>query len=86
MRLDIARLRGQIADDRAAAELQFTELAGLADLAESAGSRARAAIALHHGYSAIEAILERCTVALEGGVPKGPAYHQIGRASCRERV
>lgn len=76
MNVAIARLRGQVADDRAAAERQLDRLAALEPLGGGSGALAETAIALHRFYAAVESVIERCTVALEGSRPSGPASHR----------
>ena len=76
MNADIQRLRAQIGDDRAALGRQLDRLEGLSPAARDPGIEAQTAVALHHAYAAIEAILERCMLALEGSRPTGPDSHR----------
>lgn len=76
MNVMIARLRGQVADDRAAAARQVERLRGLDPLGGGSGALAETAVALHHFYAAVEVLIERCTLALEGSRPGGPASHR----------
>lgn len=78
MNAALQRLRAEIGYDRAAFAARIDELAGL-DLpptSSGADQRARAAVALHHGYGAIESIMVRVTRFLEGNLPEGPDWHQ----------
>ena len=76
MNAEVQRLRAQIRDDRVALDRQFDLLTALAPRAGDPGVEARTALALHHAYAAVEAILERCTLALEGSKPGGPDCHR----------
>lgn len=76
MNADIQRLRAQIQDHRAALAKQFGRLSDLHPAALDPGVEAQSAIALHHAYAAVEAILERCMVVLEGSKPRGPDSHR----------
>ncbi len=76
MRVEFARLRGQVTDDWAAAEAQFHRVQSLGPFADSPGAAALGALALHHVYVAIESLIERCTRMFEGGVPSGPGSHR----------
>ena len=74
----IQRLRAEIASDRRAIAAHFGELVGL-DLSgptASSGDVARAAIALHHLYSAIETVMVRVARETDGGEPSGGDWHQ----------
>ncbi len=75
MNARIERLRGQISADRTLFTVHATRLAALGPLTDE-GKTAVAAWALHHAYTAIEAILERVARELEGGVPAGPEWHR----------
>lgn len=78
MRAKIQRLRAEIRSDGRAFEEQVEELEGI-DLGSpdaTAGDIARAAVALHHGYGAVEAALSRLARVLGEGVPEGPDWHQ----------
>lgn len=78
MNAALQRLRAEIGFDRAAFATRIEELAGL-DLPpdpSGADQRARAAVALHHAYGAIESIMVRVARFLEGEVPEGPDWHQ----------
>lgn len=80
MNAAIARLRAEVASDLLAFEQRFEELRSLPPLAAGSSSQpallAQAAVALHHGYSAVEAALARITKTLEGSVPEGRDWHQ----------
>jgi hypothetical protein len=73
----IQRLRAEVASDRRALAHQLDELRSLT-LGPGApdGDVARAAVALHHAYAAVEAILSRVCRELEGALPAGPDWHQ----------
>jgi hypothetical protein len=77
MRAALERLRAEVRSDRAAIGRWLDELAGL-ELAAGASpaTLAQAAWALHHAYSGVEAILERTTRTIEGGLPEGPDSHR----------
>jgi hypothetical protein len=71
----IQRLRAELRSDRAAWRLRIEELGSL-DLSQAtAGALAQAAVALHHGYGAIESALARVARALEGSLPSGRDWH-----------
>lgn len=73
----VQRLRAEIASDRRALQGHLDELQRLAlDQDAPAGDLARAAVALHHAYGAIESIMTRVARLLEGGAPSGPDWHQ----------
>jgi len=73
----LERLRAEVRSDRDAALRWFDELAAV-EIGPQAGRSdlAQAAWALHHGYSAIEAILERTMRTVEGSLPEGPDFHK----------
>lgn len=77
MRAAIERLRAEVESDRDAVSRWLDELAAI-DLGAEAdrGSLARAAWALHHAYSGLEAILERTMRTIEGSLPEGPDFHK----------
>jgi hypothetical protein len=71
----IQRLRAEIASDRKAWLDRVDELHGL-DLARAElAVLAQAAVALHHGYGAVESILERVARSIEGSLPTGRDWH-----------
>lgn len=78
MKAHLQRLRAEIASDRDALARRLGELRGL-DLggAPDAGQLARAAVALHHAYSAVETIFKRVAQTLEQDVPRGADWHQV---------
>ena len=81
MKARIQRLRAEIQSDWRAFEEQLEELAsvqiGFTDArAARQGELARAAVALHHGYGAVEAALARLARVLGEGLPEGPDWHQ----------
>jgi hypothetical protein len=73
----LQRLRAEIGADRRTFSRHVEELraVSLGPNAES-GDLARAAIALHHAYGAIESILSRVCRELERTLPTGPDWHQ----------
>ena len=71
----IQRLRAEIQSDRDAWVSRLDELRGLSPSASDAGTLARVAVALHHGYGAVEAALERIARTVEGSVPVGRDWH-----------
>lgn len=77
MTAKIQRLRAEIRNDRDAIEERIEQLRELdPGPASDPGDKALAAWALHHVYSAIEAILERVMRTVEGDLPAGPEYHR----------
>jgi hypothetical protein len=77
----IQRLRAEIQSDWRAFEEQLEELASLQfgsldGQAARQGELARSAVALHHGYGAVEGALSRLARVLGEGVPEGPDWHQ----------
>lgn len=76
MNIQLARLRAQIRADRAAIDRQLDLLAGLDVGIGDPGEDAQAALALHHVYTGVETVIERCTVAIEGSRPTGPDSHR----------
>jgi hypothetical protein len=71
----IQRLRAEIESDRRAWLARVEELRPL-DLGRAdPGSLARAAVAIHHGYGAIESALERVARLIEGSLPTGRDWH-----------
>lgn len=73
----IERLRAEIRSDREAVAGWFDELAALGlDSDPRRATLARAAWALHHAYTGIEAILERTARTIEGDLPEGPDFHK----------
>lgn len=71
----VQRLRAEIQSDRAAWLSRVEELRGLELSDGNAGALAQAAVALHHGYGAIESALERVARTLEGTLPVGRDWH-----------
>lgn len=74
----LQRLRAEIANDRDALAGRIRELSTI-DLARhdaSEGDLARAALALHHAYGAVESALTRIARTVEGSVPDGAEWHQ----------
>jgi hypothetical protein len=68
---DIQRLRAEIRSDRSAWSGRVDELRRLDMTHAEPGTLAQAAVALHHGYGALESAFERVARALEGSLPKG---------------
>ena len=75
MNAAIQRLRAEIQSDRAAWLGRVEELSELDLTRGDAGAFARAAVALHHGYGAIESALERIARTVEGSLPAGRDWH-----------
>jgi hypothetical protein len=78
VKASLQRLRSEIGSDRRALSGRLDELDGLslAGPDAPAGDVARAAVALHHAYSAIETILLRVAREVEGEEPTGADWHQ----------
>jgi hypothetical protein len=75
MKAVVQRLRAEIRSDRGAWSGRVDELEQL-DLGQAdPGSLAQAAVALHHGYGAIESALERVARSMEGSLPTGRDWH-----------
>jgi hypothetical protein len=72
---EVQRLRAEVKSDHAAFLARLDELAGLDDIHGTA-TMAQVAVALHHGYGAVEAALARVARQLEGSVPQGFDGHQ----------
>lgn len=73
----LERLRAEIRSDRCALGRWLDELAVVELRTAADRSRlAQAAWALHHAYSAVEAILERIMRGVEGSLPEGPDHHK----------
>lgn len=74
----IQRLRAELRSDHEAFEQRVREVESI-DLANpdaSEGDLARAALALHHAYGAVESLLARVARTVEGSVPEGADWHQ----------
>jgi hypothetical protein len=71
----IQRLRAEIRSDRNAWSARVEELRRLDLTRGDPGALAQAAVALHHGYGAIESALERVARSLEGSLPTGRDWH-----------
>jgi len=74
----IQRLRAEVRSDREAFTRRVRELESL-DLSGPAvveGDLARAALALHHAYGALESLLARVARTVEGSLPEGADWHQ----------
>lgn len=78
MKARIQRLRAEVENDRAAFEARVDELRDIDLTSESASEAdlAHAALAIHHAYCAVEALLDRVSRTIEGSVPEGPDWHQ----------
>ena len=77
MRGQLARLLAELRSDRIALTAHLATLEGLElGATEDEGMLSRAAWALHHAYTAVETILERCARTLEDGVPEGGSWHR----------
>jgi hypothetical protein len=72
----LQRLRAEIRSDRTSFAARIDELKGL-DLAvdSSPANAAQAAVALHHGYGAVESLLVRVSRYIEGALPAGSDWH-----------
>jgi hypothetical protein len=75
MKAAIQRLRAEIQNDRSAWSARVDELDPIDLSGGDPGSLAQAAVALHHGYGAIESALERVARSVEGGLPTGRDWH-----------
>jgi hypothetical protein len=75
MKAAIQRLRAEIQNDRSAWSARVDELGPIDLSGGDPGSLAQAAVALHHGYGAIESALERVARSVEGGLPMGRDWH-----------
>lgn len=74
----IQRLRAEIAADRDAFERQLAKLGAVElDSGADEGALARAAVALHHGYCALEGAFVRLVRELGEQEPAGPDWHQL---------
>jgi hypothetical protein len=76
VKAELQRLRAEIRSDRASFSARIDELKGL-DLATAStpATAAQAAVALHHGYGAIESLLVRVSRYIEGALPAGSDGH-----------
>jgi hypothetical protein len=73
---EVQRLRAELESDRAAFRARLEELAPADPDTGDPATLALVAVALHHGYGAIEAALARVARLLEGSVPQGADWHQ----------
>jgi hypothetical protein len=71
LKASVQRLRAEIRSDQSAWSARVEELHQLDLSRGDAGALARAAVALHHGYGAIESALERVARSIEGSLPTG---------------
>ncbi len=76
----LARLRGEIAEDRAMLERCMTDArlakARLGGAPVDPAVLALAAVALHGWYTGLESVLERVARQLDGDVPTGSRWHR----------
>jgi hypothetical protein len=71
----VQRLRAELVSDLGAARAQVEELRGLSLDTGDPGQAARAAVALHHLYSALESGIARVCGFLGEEVPRGDRWH-----------
>jgi hypothetical protein len=71
----IQRLRAEIASDRLAFGERTGELRGLEISLAAPSVLAQTAMSLHHAYGAVESILVRVALALEGSLPTAADWH-----------
>jgi hypothetical protein len=71
----IQRLRAEIASDRLAFGARLDELRGLELSLSVPAVLAQTAMSLHHAYGAVESLLVRVALALEGSIPTGGDWH-----------
>ena len=76
MNARLQRLRAEVRSDLEAFARRVDELARLSFAGAGEAVLAQAAVALHHGYGAIEAALTRVARHFEGAPPTGPDWHQ----------
>lgn len=76
MNARLQRLRAELQSDVEAFGHRVDELATLPLAGAGEAVLAQAAVALHHGYGAIEAALQRLARHFEGMPPAGPDWHQ----------
>lgn len=73
----ILRLLAELQADRKTFVTRMDELSRLALQGDpSLATCAQAAVALHHGYGAVESALSRVARFIDGSVPDGPDWHQ----------
>ena len=86
----LARLRGEIADDRAAMLRRVRDLddadSRLARAAGDSAALALAAWAVHGWYTALETLIERVARQLDAEVPGGERWHRELLAQCTVEV
>lgn len=75
MNAAVQRLRAEVQSDRNAWLSRVEELGALDLSRGDAGALAQAAVALHHGYGAVESALERVARSIEGTLPVGRDWH-----------
>ena len=76
MNVALQRLRAEVQHDLRAFEDRLEEVRSIDLVHPSSAETALVAVALHHGYSAIETALSRVARAIEGSLPTGPDWHQ----------
>jgi len=72
----IQRLRAEIRFDREALARRVEELRNLKLSARDPAGRAQAAVALHHAYGSVEALMERIAREIDGSLPAGSDWHR----------
>ena len=75
MNAALQRLRAEIKSDYASFTARANELRGINLAAATPATAAQAAVALHHGYGAVESSLVRLSRYVEGALPAGPDWH-----------
>jgi len=77
MKGEAQRLRAELRADLSAYRRQCRVLSGLTlEGSATDADRALAAVALHHGYGAIETALARVSRFFDGSLPQGPDRHR----------
>jgi hypothetical protein len=71
----LQRLRAEIQSDRASLTARVEEVRGLDLAAPTPAVLAQTAVAIHHGYGAIESLLARVARVLEDSLPAGADWH-----------
>lgn len=72
----VLRLIAEVESDLATFQHRAAEVRGIELDGAGSGELARAALALHHAYSAVESILERVSRQIEGSLPIGADWHK----------
>ena len=76
MNVALQRLRAEVKSDLRTFEERLADMRDLDLALASSAEMALVAVALHHGYSAIESALSRVARTIEGSLPAGPDWHQ----------